>query len=158
MWILVIGMVLNGIMNGPYYLQMATGWTDLLVRVNAVMVVIFVPTIYVLTLQFSMVGAAVAWVVLNVIYIATVARLMHRRLLRGEMREWYLKDLLAPLSTAAVTAFVLRALLPAQADALPALVSLSLALAGILLVSSLAAGYVRGELASRLRLVIAMTQ
>ena len=35
LWILVIGMMLNGIMNGPYFLQMAAGWTNLLVKVNA---------------------------------------------------------------------------------------------------------------------------
>ena len=42
LWILVLGMVLNGIMNGPYYLQMAAGWTGLLVKVNLVMVLLFV--------------------------------------------------------------------------------------------------------------------
>jgi len=157
-WILVIGMVLNGIMNGPYYRQMATGWTDLLVKVNAVMVVVFVPLIYVLTLQYSMIGAAVAWAVLNIAYVLVVARLMHRRLLQGEMWAWYTKDLLAPLSAGAVAALALKSFLPQQSGVVPTLVTLGVALAGILVVSALGAGYLRDELRRRVRFVLARTQ
>ena len=39
LWILTVGMVLNGLMNTPYYLQMAAGWPQLLAKVNVVMVV-----------------------------------------------------------------------------------------------------------------------
>ena len=133
-------MVLNGIMNGPYYLQMATGWTDLLVKVNAVMVLVFVPLIYILTVEYSMIGAAVAWAVLNIAYVLVVARLMHRRLLQGEMWTWYMRDLLAPLSAGAVAALALKSFLPAQSGEVPTLVTLGVALAGILVVSGTGGG------------------
>lgn len=154
LWILVIGMVLNGIMNTPYYLQMATGWTDLLVKVNAVAVVLFVPTIFVLTQRFQMTGAAVTWVLLNVAYVVVVAQLMHRRLLRGELRNWYTEDLLRPLLAGAATALTLRLVMPAQVGFVPTVLFLGISLGGILIASSLAASYVRRLMAGQVRLVL----
>ena len=154
LWILVIGMVLNGTMNTPYSMQLAAGWTNLLVKTNAVMVVLFVPTIYLLTQRFNMTGAAVAWVLINVAYVLVVVQLMHRRLLTGELRAWYTKDLLMPLSAGGVTALVLRAVTPAQADPVPMVLFLGLALASILAASALAAAYVRSALTSQVRLIL----
>ena len=141
----VIGMVLNGIMNGPYFMQMAAGWTELLVKVNAVMVVLFLPLIVILTLQAGIVGAAVAWVLLNIAYLVSVVRLMHRRLLIGEMRDWYVKDLLLPISAGAAAALLYRAVVPTPTAALPMLVFLGAALVSILVASCLAADRVRHE-------------
>jgi O-antigen/teichoic acid export membrane protein len=118
------------------------------------MVVVFVPMVYILTVRFSTTGAAVAWVFLNIAYVVTVPRLMHRRLLRGEMRDWYTKDLLKPLAAGAVTALALKALMPTQADTLPTLVGLGVSLASILIVCSVAADRVRGELTRRLGIVL----
>jgi O-antigen/teichoic acid export membrane protein len=154
LWILTIGMVLNGLMNTPYYLQMAAGWTNLLVRVNAVMVILFVPLIYILTQRFAVTGAAVAWVLLNVVYVLGVVRLMHRRLLIGEMRDWYMKDVAPPLLAAAAAALILRQLLPTHAGSLATLVFLGLSMAGILVASGLAAGIVRRELVGQLRIAL----
>ena len=78
---------------------------------------------------------------------------MHRRLLVNEMRDWYTKDLLMPLSAGAATAVALKLLAPTQEGGLLALAFLAVALVSVLLTSSLAAGFVRGELSARLRLV-----
>jgi O-antigen/teichoic acid export membrane protein len=152
LWILVIGMVLNGVMNTPFYLQMAAGWTDLLVKMNAVMVVVFVPMIYVLTQRFGVTGAAASWVLLNLAYVVVVVQVMHRRLLTNELKDWYTRDILLPLLAGAVAAFVLRQLFPIQAGTFPMIVFLGLSLTGILIASSLAANDVRTELVDRLYL------
>lgn len=155
LWILLLGMVLNGIMNGPYYLQMAAGWTGLLVRVNAVMVGIFLPTIYFLTRQYGMTGAATAWVLLNFVYVVTVARLMHQRLLRSEMRDWYLKDLIMPLSAGIAAGVALKSLLPSHLAVAPSIVVLAFSLFCILIASASAASLVRRELTGYLRPIVA---
>jgi len=152
LWILVIGMILNGIMNTPYYLQMAAGWTDLLVRVNAVMVVMFVPLIYVLAQTFGVTGAAASWVLLNLVYAVAVAQLMHRRLLPSEKRDWYTKDVLLPLVAAAATALLLKRIVPAELGILPMILALSLSLAVTVTVAAVAAEYVRAALIGQLRL------
>ena len=116
------------------------------------MVIVFVPMIYVLTQRFGVTGAATSWVLLNLAYVIVVARLMHRRLLTKEMKEWYTKDLLLPLLAAATAAFILRQIFPVQAGSLVAILFLGLSLTGILISSSLAANHVRTELAGRLHL------
>lgn len=155
LWILIIGMLLNALMNGPYYLQLAAGWTGLLIRVTGTMVVVFVPTIYLLTKRFGVVGAAVAWVLVNVVYLATVAQLMHRRLLRTEMRAWFLDDLAAPLLAAVATGLVLRSLLSFNVGIVPASILLLFCLACMMAAGSLAAAQVRRQLRATFRLVTA---
>ena len=152
-WILVAGMVLNGFMNAPYYLQLAAGWTALLTRVNAILVVTFVPIIYVLTLRYSMIGAAIAWLVLNAVYVVTIARLMHRRLLTGEMRAWYLEDLAAPMGAAIATAAALWYGLPRVTAVVPTVLVLVFALTCILVAAALAARTVRVQLGAQWKLI-----
>jgi O-antigen/teichoic acid export membrane protein len=154
LWILVIGMILYGLMNNPYSLQLATGWTGLLVKANALMVMVFVPVTYALTLRFGMTGAAVSWVLINMVYVLVVVQLMHRRLLRGELRAWYTNDLVLPLSAGGITAVVLRELSPAQGDAIATVLFLGLSLVSVVFASALAASYVRGALTVQLRLVL----
>jgi O-antigen/teichoic acid export membrane protein len=156
LWILAIGMILNGMVNTPYYLQLAAGWTSLLVKVNAAMVVLFVPVIVVLTQQFQMTGAASAWVALNVAYLVVVARLVHRRLLIGELRAWYVNDLVAPLLAGTVTALVVRLLVVGDQSIVGQAVLLGLSLAGVLLAGALAARHVRLALSAQVRQVLRM--
>jgi O-antigen/teichoic acid export membrane protein len=154
MAVLVVGMVLNAIMNGPYYLQLAVGWTGLLVRVNSAMVVLFVPITWALTVQFGMFGAASAWLLINGVYVVVVARLMHRRVLAGEMKEWYIRDLLLPIGLATVTGAALKSTLPASGTGWGTAAMLTLAMLGILAAASLAAGWVRSEVGLNVRSLV----
>jgi O-antigen/teichoic acid export membrane protein len=155
LWILVAGMVLNGLMSGPYYLQMATGWTGLLVKANAVLAVLFLPTVYLLTRSYFLVGAASAWLLLNIVYVLTVGTLMHRRLLRGEFGEWFAVDVLAPLAAGAAVALGLRVLAPPQAGNAEMIAFSSLSLVAVLLATAIGANRVRQDAYRRLRLVFA---
>jgi len=143
MSILVIGMVMNGLMNGPYYLQMAAGWTGLLVRVNIVMVIIFVPLVIWFTIEYRAIGAALAWCLLNLIYLLVVARFMHRRLLKDEMWNWYWKDIVFPLFPAIVVSAFAHQLLPKGGSNFVSAVYLCACFVLILLSSSLASEHVR---------------
>jgi len=154
LWILVCGAVLNAITSGPYYLQMAAGWTGLLVRLNSVLVLVFVPLTYVLVVGYGAIGAAVGWVLLNGVYVGVLAGLTHRRLLRGELVTWYTKDLLVPLAAAAVTGVALRLAIPSGSEPIQRLLLLAIAFGAILLAASLAAARVRSELSGRLGLVL----
>ena len=95
--ILVVGMALNCLMNIPYALQLAAGWTKLNFHVNLVSVLILVPFTIFLTRLFGAVGAASNWVLLNLGYILVVIPILHGRLLKNEMWRWYIRDTLMPL-------------------------------------------------------------
>jgi O-antigen/teichoic acid export membrane protein len=91
------GTALHGLMNIPYALQLAAGWTRLALYANVVAIVVLLPAIVVLSSRYGAVGAAVVWLALNVGYATIGVGIMHRRLLRGELTRWYLVDVGLPL-------------------------------------------------------------
>jgi O-antigen/teichoic acid export membrane protein len=151
MWILVVGMVMNGLLKGPYYLQMAAGWTGLLVRINAFMVIIFVPVVVWLSIEYRAIGAALAWCLLNLIYLLVVARFMHRRLLKNEMWHWYWKDLIFPLVPAIVVGGLVNQMRPRGGSEFVSAMYLLTSFALILLSSSLASEHVRATFLPKIR-------
>jgi O-antigen/teichoic acid export membrane protein len=111
--LLVIGSMLNGVMHIPYALQLAHGWTQFAVRMNIISVVLLVPTIYIGVSHYGAIAAATAWMMLNVGYVTVGMPFMHRRLLRSELRRWYLKDIGGPLVASVAVAGLARVLAPA---------------------------------------------
>ena len=86
--LLVIGTTLNGLMNLPYSLQLAHGWTKLAFYTNVVAVAFLAPALVVITRHYGAVGAASIWVILNSGYVLITVQLMHRRLLPDEKWRW----------------------------------------------------------------------
>jgi O-antigen/teichoic acid export membrane protein len=86
--IMICGTALNGLMNLPYALQLAFGWTRIGLHIITFLLIIFIPTIVVLTKFLGPIGAAIAWLALNIIYMAIGVPLTHRRLLKGEAKKW----------------------------------------------------------------------
>jgi O-antigen/teichoic acid export membrane protein len=110
--LLVIGTALNGLMNLPYALQLANGWTRIGVTINTTFIIALVPAIVFLTTRYGAVGAASAWIMLNAVYMAIGVPLTHRRLLKGEAPGWFMKDICPPLAGTLLIAGVGRLLLP----------------------------------------------
>jgi O-antigen/teichoic acid export membrane protein len=102
--ILICGTALNGLMNLPYALQLASGWTSLSFLKNIIAVVLLVPLIIYMTKHYSATGAAVAWLVLNMGYILLEIPIMHGRLLCREKWRWYWQDICFPLAACILVA------------------------------------------------------
>ncbi len=100
MSLLVIGGAINSLMNLPYALQLANGWTSLAFYINLISVIVLVPIIIVLTLHLQAVGAAIAWIILNSGYVLFAIPIIHRYLLPGEKWRWYREDVGFPLLVA----------------------------------------------------------
>jgi O-antigen/teichoic acid export membrane protein len=105
-----IGTTLNGLMNIPYALQLAYGWTRLAAWANAIAVVVIVPLTIFLAKTYGTLGAASGWLVLNAGYVLFVVRVMHTRLLKTEQRRWYTVDVALPLSGALLAVLPIRIL------------------------------------------------
>lgn len=114
--VLVIGTALNGLMNLPYALQLAHGWTRLALYQNLIAVLVVVPATWLLAHRFGALGAASVWTALNLTYVTVGIPLMHRRLLRHEMTAWYLRDILPPAVAAVAAAGLARLAFPAISD------------------------------------------
>lgn len=93
----LIGTALNGAMHFPYALQLAYGMTRLPLTINAILVVVMIPTTIILALRYGAVGGAAAWAILNGIYLFIGTRLTHRSILKGVGLKWLLGDVGMPL-------------------------------------------------------------
>ena len=95
--ILICGTAINGLMNLPYALQLAFGWTKLSFFKTIIAVILLVPLIIYMTMHYGAIGAASVWLVLNMGMFFFEIPIMHRRLLRKEKWRWYLQDVCLPL-------------------------------------------------------------
>ena len=110
--ILSCGSLLNGLFNVPYFLQLAAGWTGLIIRINIVVIAIIVPLLFWLVPLYGAKGAAWVWLGINASYIIVSIPLMHRKLIPTEKWRWYLQDITLPLLAAILTAISLKWFIP----------------------------------------------
>ncbi len=144
--LLVIGTALNGLMNLPYALQLAYGWTRIGLYITTLLIFTLVPATVFMTTHFGAVGAAAVWVLLNVIYVLIGIPLTHRRLLKGEAWRWCLEDIGLPLTAALVPVGLGRWLIHSPLSPIAALACLSAVLLSSLAATSLAASRIRSWL------------
>ncbi len=116
--LLVIGTTLNGLVNVPYALQLASGWTTLAFYQNAITVGLFIPLLFWAANRYGGLGAAAIWIAVNAGYVLIGIQVMHTRLMRGEKRKWYIYDVGLPLAGALIVALVGRWLFPSNASIL----------------------------------------
>jgi O-antigen/teichoic acid export membrane protein len=129
--ILLLGTIVNGLMNIPYGLLLAYGWTSLPFYANLAAIAVLFPMVVILTNLFGPVGAATAWLTLNAGHMLITQQILHRRILPAEKSHWYLDDTLKPLLIAVAIAGASKLLLDGMT-------SIQFAIAGtaILLVSA----------------------
>jgi O-antigen/teichoic acid export membrane protein len=124
---LVLGTLCNGLMNIPYMLQLAHGWTSLSVKVNLVAVIIMIPAILWAVARFGAVGAAYAWLALNVASLLVTSQLMYRRLLPHFKSDWYVTAVGQPMAAGIASAALLRWWIPSPSGRVQAILVTALA-------------------------------
>ena len=150
----MIGTALNGLVNLPYALQLAYGWTQISLYINSFFILALVPTIVYATLHYGPVGAAAVWVALNTIYMLAGVPLTHRRLLKGEAWHWFRDDICPPLLATLLVVGLSRWTLAGPLSPLASLLSLPLVLLCTLLAAASVAPGVRGWMFVQLAKVI----
>jgi O-antigen/teichoic acid export membrane protein len=113
---LIAGRLVNAVMHLPAALQRASGWTTLALVSNVVSVVVVVPLVFVAVHVFGAIGAAFAWVLLNVGGLIGQVPLMHRRLMPGEMGPWLRTAVVGPTVVTILIALPFRLLLDPAAN------------------------------------------
>ncbi|HKQ26531.1 MAG TPA: oligosaccharide flippase family protein [Burkholderiales bacterium] len=106
--LLATGTAINGLMNLPVTLQLASGGTRLVFYTHSVTVILLGPFIYFMSSRYGGLGAAWVWLVLNCGYVAFFLPIIHRRLLPGQLRDWFVIDVGAPLAAALTVAVIWR--------------------------------------------------
>ena len=90
--ILILGAAFNGMMNLPFALQLAYGWIRLVMKLNVVVIIALLPLLILAIEFYGATGAAMIWLLLNVASIIFGLSLMHRKVLKGELKYWLLID------------------------------------------------------------------
>ncbi|MCI5225197.1 MAG: polysaccharide biosynthesis protein [Candidatus Electrothrix sp. AX2] len=106
--LLVLRTACNCILNIPYALQLAYGWTQLTVIINSFYVLAMVPLLILFTTWYGAVGAASISLIMNIGYVIIDIPLMHRRLIPAEKWRWYLEDIGYPLMAVATIGLIGR--------------------------------------------------
>jgi len=102
---LATGTALNCLMTMPYALQISQGWTSLSFYKNIAALFVILPLMLILVRRLGASGAAISWIVLNAGYIMLEIPIMHSRLLKSEMFNWYFKDAARPAFIAFAVCF-----------------------------------------------------
>ncbi len=104
--LLIIGTGINSVMTPPFMMQIAYGWTKLALYKSIVAVICIIPLTVWLVVMFQGVGAAWAWIILNLGYLILEIPIMHRSILKTEMWNWYLTDTIFPTVIAAAIGYI----------------------------------------------------
>lgn len=133
--IYIFGSILNALIWLPANMQLAYGWVRLGFYTNLVSVILLVPTTIFLTLNYGAIGAAFAWVILNIGYLLIEIPLMHKRILKGEMWQWYIVDVGLPFAIVSSIIFIGHRLISNVEDPLMRVLSLI----GLLIIAQIGA-------------------
>jgi O-antigen/teichoic acid export membrane protein len=149
---IVIGTTFNGLLYVPHALRLAYGWTRLGLWINAVLLVVLVPTITVAAIRYGAAGAAATWLCLNVLNLALNVPLTHRRLLIGEGGRWLVWDFSLPLLATLAITVPARALMGEPGSRLESALHILAAFATALVVTALVTPLIRESMLRRLAL------
>ena len=129
--LLVIGNMINGLMQTPYFLQLAYGWTKLNIFANFCSIVVTLPLLYLAIPAHGAIAAPILWIVMNCGFIIVTIPIMHLRLLRTEMWFWYKNTVSFPIITALIVTLIVYYLSPDPAIEYPLVNIITLSLAFI---------------------------
>ncbi len=116
--LLIIGTTINGLMMLPYTLQLAYGWTKLTIYKNIVAVILLIPLMIWMVHMYQGIGAAWAWIILNLGYLVFEIPIMHRRLLKDEIGRWYRQDIILPILIVSTIGLIAHEILPVDASSI----------------------------------------
>jgi hypothetical protein len=94
--LLVLANVINAIMNLPYCLQLANGWTALPLKVNYVALIGLLPAMVWAVMGWGALGGAAVTLLLQLAILLIVPHITHAKLLHGEKWHWYRYGVILP--------------------------------------------------------------
>jgi O-antigen/teichoic acid export membrane protein len=112
--LLFAGTTLLNLIDVPFSLTIAYGWVKFAFLRSLILSVLIVPLMIVLSTRHGAVGAALAWALLNLIQLIIFPFVMHHRILKGELKRWYIFDVGVPLISSLALLGLARWLMPLE--------------------------------------------
>ena len=148
--VLAFGTLLSGFIGIPYQMQLAYGWTKLIIKMNFVAVALLVPMLFLVVPRYGGIGAAWVWVALNAGYLLFGIHFMHSRLLPSEKWRWYGRDVIVPTSAALATALACRYCMPNRVSTMIEILVLVFTSACVVIAAALVSPLVRAPLGAHM--------
>lgn len=126
----VAGSVCNCLMWLPYLFMLAKGNTRFTIIQNLIVIIIMIPTLYILTKNYGALGASFVWLIVNAGYVLISIPIFHNFFLKGEWFPWLKNDVALPLAVSLALVVALK-FAQVQLDLKLTLWSLSVMLIGI---------------------------
>ena len=149
--ILVVGSMLNGLMNIPFALHLAYGRTGLIAAINAAGIIVLVPALLVLAPAFGPKGAALAWLAFNIVFALLAIPLTQRTVPKLSAAHWIARDVLPGAAAALLVLIAAKLASPVDISDLLRAVYLVAALGLAVLAASLAGSHTREWLLAHAR-------
>lgn len=112
--LLTIGYALNSLIIIPYALQLAFGWTKLYFYTLLFILILSIPSIVLLSLQYGAIGATIIVICIYAILIFILIPIMHRKILPDQKWKWVWEDVSLPLIGTTLVALIARFLFRAE--------------------------------------------
>jgi O-antigen/teichoic acid export membrane protein len=152
--LLVAGSAVNGLMNLPYALQLAYGWTSLGLTTTISLTIVVIPALLFMATHYGAVGAAFVFFGLQMINMLVGLPLTHRRLLQHEMTTWLLRDVGPPLAASLLAVGIARVIIPGEMSPVSTLAILVAVLLAALVAAASLAPYIRERLLTKLSTIL----
>jgi len=152
--LLVAGSAVNGLMNLPYALQLAYGWTSLGLTTTISLTIVVIPALLFMATHYGGVGAAFVFLGLQMLNMLVGLPLTHRRLLQHEMTTWLLRDVGPPLAASLLAVGIARVVIPGQMSPASTLAILVAVLLAALVAAASLAPYIRERLLTKLSTIL----
>ena len=107
---LIVGIMFSGLGWLPAAFQQAIGWPELHVKMMLISLLLAIPVLIFSIHYFGLLGATFIWLIHGVIDITLGLWIMHRTVLKGKLKQWYL-DVFFPPFKYAIPIVLISALL-----------------------------------------------
>ncbi len=98
--LLFAGTVLGNFIDVPFSMTIAYGWVRFVFFRSFFLSLLVAPLMIFLSLRYAGIGAALTWVLLNLGQLIVLPLIIHQRILRDELKRWYIFDVGMPMFVA----------------------------------------------------------
>jgi O-antigen/teichoic acid export membrane protein len=94
----VAGFLINSTLHLPYNLALAIGFTKKIIRLYLILLIIYIPLLYISLLSNNIINAGIAYLILQVTYLFLLVPLIQTKIDLVPLKQWYYEVVIKPLA------------------------------------------------------------
>lgn len=93
----VIGFLINSTLHLPYNLALAMGFTKKIIKLYIILLVIYIPLLYISLLTGKIINAGIAYIILQAAYLVLLIPIIQKKIQLVSLKEWYTAVIIKPV-------------------------------------------------------------